>query len=104
MRLLILLLAPILVHAAEPARDDYGRILRSQKVIRLFRATVPCPATGKVERRCPGHVIDHWIALACAKTEDERRALDDVSNLRWQTVEDAKDKDKVERRECGRAD
>lgn len=104
MRLLLVLLLPLLASAQAPARDDFGRIKRNPKVIRLFRATVPCPATGKTERRCAGYVVDHKIALACAKTEDERLALDTLPNLQWQTVTEAKEKDKVERRQCGRSD
>lgn len=103
MRLLILLL-PILAHATEPARDDYGRIKRNPKIIRIFKATVPCPATGAAGGRCLGYVVDHKVALACAKTEEERRRLDDLPNLQWQTVEDAKAKDRAERRACGKVD
>lgn len=41
----------------------------------------------------PGYVIDHTIPLACG-------GRDDTSNLQWQTIADAKAKDKVERRGC----
>lgn len=104
MRLLAILLLPALAFAQDPARDDLGRIKRNPKVIRLFRATVPCPATGQTERHCPGYVVDHKIALACAKTEEERAALDSLPNLQWQTVAEAKAKDRIERQQCGRSD
>jgi hypothetical protein len=104
MKLLVLLLLPVLAHAQAPARDDFGRLKRNPKIIRLFRATVPCPATGRTSGICAGYVVDHKIALACAKTEAERLALDDLPNLQWQTRADAKAKDKVERKQCGKAD
>jgi hypothetical protein len=54
--------------------------------------------------RCAGYVVEHKIALACARTEAEHLALDDLSNLQWQTTADSRAKDKVERRQCGKAD
>ena len=41
----------------------------------------------------PGHVIDHVIPLACG-------GADAPSNMQWQTIEEAKVKDRVERRGC----
>jgi len=38
----------------------------------------------------PGHIVDHVIPLACG-------GKDDSSNMQWQTVEEAKAKDKWER-------
>lgn len=52
-----------------------------------------CPATGKPRGACPGWVVDHVVALACG-------GADHPSNMQWQTVEDAKAKDKVERKGC----
>jgi len=42
----------------------------------------------------PGHVVDHIVPLACG-------GADDASNMQWQTVEEGKAKDKVERKGCG---
>ena len=42
----------------------------------------------------PGHVVDHRIPLACG-------GADALSNMQWQTIEEAKAKDKVERQGCG---
>ena len=41
----------------------------------------------------PGHVVDHVVPLACG-------GADAPSNMQWQTVEEAKAKDKVERQGC----
>jgi hypothetical protein len=43
----------------------------------------------------PGHVVDHIVPLACG-------GADAPSNMQWQTTEEAKAKDRVERRGCGR--
>lgn len=60
-----------------------------------FKRLYPCPATGKASGACPGYVIDHIKALACG-------GPDEPSNMQWQTVAEAKAKDKWERKECGR--
>ena len=41
----------------------------------------------------PGYVIDHVVPLACG-------GADAVGNLQWQSIADAKAKDKVERLHC----
>ena len=41
----------------------------------------------------PGHVVDHVVPLACG-------GADSPSNMQWQTVGEAKAKDKVERKGC----
>jgi hypothetical protein len=45
--------------------------------------------------KCQGYIIDHVIPLACGGT-------DATSNMQWQTVAEAKAKDKVERIGCKR--
>ena len=40
-----------------------------------------------------GHIVDHIIPLACG-------GPDTPENMQWQTVEEAKAKDKIERKEC----
>ena len=42
----------------------------------------------------PGHVVDHMVPLACG-------GADSPGNMQWQTVGEAKAKDKVERKGCG---
>jgi hypothetical protein len=41
----------------------------------------------------PGHVVDHIVPLACG-------GADEPGNMEWQTVEEAKAKDKWERTGC----
>lgn len=68
---------------------------RSAQAKAEFKKAHPCPATGKPKGACPGYVIDHVKALACG-------GADHPSNMQWQTVREAKEKDKWERKECGR--
>jgi len=70
-------------------RDTHGRIKRSTSARRAFKAVHPCPATGLTSGPCPGYVIDHVVAL-------KNGGADDPANMRWQTREDAKAKDRVE--------
>ena len=55
----------------------------------------PCPSTGKTKGRCPGYVVDHVKPL-CAGGADHS------SNMQWQTVAQAKKKDRLEREQCRR--
>lgn len=65
----------------------------SEKPKAYFKYHNPCPATGKTKGSCPGYVIDHIKPLACG-------GLDHQSNMQWQTKEEAKAKDKWERKNC----
>lgn len=75
------------------ARDDKGRIARSAAAKRQYERSVPCPATGKRSGACPGFVIDHVWPLACG-------GADSPTNMAWQTVAEAKAKDRIERAGC----
>ena len=66
---------------------------RSSKVRRQFQLENPCPSTGETKGPCPGYVVDHIIPL-CAGGRDE------LFNLAWQSVEEAKAKDRIEREAC----
>ncbi len=68
---------------------------RSYHAIKQFKLENPCPANGRYKGRCEGYVIDHVKPLACG-------GLDSPKNMAWQTVEDAKQKDKWERIDCYR--
>ena len=80
-----LCLTTLQVHSAE----------RSSKARADFIRLNPCPATGsnKPHYACKGWVVDHIVPLAC-------NGLDHHSNMQWQTVADAKAKDKWERKGC----
>jgi hypothetical protein len=65
------------------ARDSHGRIVRSESAKREFMRM-----TGYPHGR-PGYVVDHITAL-------KRGGSDTPSNMQWQTVSEAKAKDKWE--------
>jgi hypothetical protein len=73
--------------AAPIERDARGRIKRSVAAKDEFERE-----TGYPHGR-PGYVIDHIKPLACG-------GADAPSNMQWQTVSDAKAKDKTERIGC----
>ena len=73
--------------AAEFARPSNAEI--------LFRLTQPCPATGQTGGPCKGYVIDRVIPRVCG-------GADDPGNMQWQTIAEAKDKDRWERIGCRR--
>jgi hypothetical protein len=80
-----------------PARatEHRSRTVRTAAAKRAFRRLHPCPATGLRKGPCAGYVIDHVKPLACG-------GPDSPDNMQWQTIADAKAKDAVERRDCGK--
>ena len=86
----ILAIILLLSVAAFPKSTNH-RYTRSREVTHAFQRSHPCPSTGKRSGACPGYVKDHVVAL-CAG------GADSPSNMQWQTVRDAKAKDKTE---CG---
>ena len=70
-------------------------IKRSAAAKAEFRRQSVCPATGLHKGRCPGYVIDHINPLACS-------GADSPENMQWQTISDAKAKDKWERKNCNK--
>lgn len=66
---------------------------RSHAATTAFKHSSPCPATGRSTGACPGYVIDHVIPLACG-------GPDSPGNMQWQTVADARAKDRWERKDC----
>ena len=74
---------PKTTYAPESERDSHGRIARSEAAKEAFMRM-----TGYPHGR-PGYVIDHINPL-------KRGGADDPSNMQWQTVADAKEKDKWE--------
>jgi len=81
------------VHSSQRAtgvpRDQHGRIKRSRAARSAFMRQHPCPATGLQSGACPGYVVDHVAPLECG-------GLDAPSNMQWQTVAEAKLKDRTE--------
>ncbi len=76
-----------------PAAGDVSAAPRSASARAEFKRLHPCPATGLPRGACPGYVIDH-IRPLCAGGPDT------PANMQWQTVADAKRKDRDERRMC----
>lgn len=74
---------------SDVSRDRHGRIARSAKAKQQFKRQHPCPSTGKGSGACPGYVIDHVHPL-------KRGGRDAPDNMQWQTVQDAKIKDRTE--------
>ena len=59
----------------------------------LFRLANPCPATGQTQGACKGYVIDRIVPVVCGGAEEP-------ANMQWQTLAEAKEKDKWERIGC----
>lgn len=85
--LLLLAITLFLTSAAE------ARTKRSHAAKVAFARQNPCPATGLRKPSCPGYVIDHVEPL-CAGGADR------PSNMQWQAKAEAKEKDKLEIRQC----
>lgn len=76
----------------DQARAQRGRTVpnvRSSASRREFQRLKACPSTGKATGACPGYVVDHIVPL-------KRGGLDAPSNMQWQTIAEAKAKDRVE--------
>jgi hypothetical protein len=71
--------------AADPLRS---RALRAE-----FQRLNPCPATGQPRGACPGYEVDHREALICG-------GKDELQNLQWISVEEHREKTKVEVKLC----
>jgi len=79
--------------AASFAACAVGAAQRSHTARADFQRSHPCPSTGQPRGACPNFVVDH-IKPLCAGGADH------PSNMQWQTVADAKVKDREERRGC----
>ncbi|QGH72681.1 MAG: HNHc protein [Podoviridae sp. ctQNx1] len=66
-----------------------GEIVRDPSQVRAFKRVNPCPATSKIEKSCPGYVVDHIVPL-CAGGADR------PSNMQWQDKIAGLQKDKLE--------
>lgn len=70
-----------------------SRIKRSSAARAEFMRLNPCPANGKKRGPCHGYIVDHIYALACG-------GADRPDNMQWQTIDEAREKDKWERKSC----
>jgi hypothetical protein len=68
-------------------RDAKGKIARSESAKETFMRESGYP------KGRPGYVVDHIIPLACG-------GADAPGNMQWQSLDQAKAKDKVERKGC----
>ena len=75
-----------------PTASD-ARIKRSQSAKVEFKQQHYCPENGAAKGPCKGFVIDHIKPLSCG-------GADRPENMQWQTKEEAKAKDKWERKGC----
>ena len=91
-KLHLLLPALVLALGTLPAE---AKTTRSSSAKTAFKKMQPCPATGSSKGSCPGYVIDHVVPLDCG-------GADAPENMQWQTVADAKEKDRWERKGCRR--
>jgi hypothetical protein len=89
--------APIILLVAATALCFAGgteaKQSRSHAAKAEFKRLQLCPSTGQQRGPCPGWIIDHVTPL-CAGGKDHS------SNMQWQTIVEAKAKDKDERRLC----
>ena len=80
---------PLSVRCGYRLRDWRGRYIRCSAARAAFERDNPCPSTSQSRGACPGYVVDHIVPL-------KRGGADLPSNMQWQTVEEAKAKDRVE--------
>ena len=85
--LLLLALACLPSVAAESRRPSNAEI--------LFRLANPCPVTGETHGPCTGYVIDRVIPTICGGAEA-------ADNMQWQTLAEAREKDRWEAIGCRR--
>ena len=86
-RVLFLILAALLIFPVS------AKIPRDPAQVRAFKQQNACPATGKIQDKCPGYVVDHIIPL-CAGGDDA------PSNMQWQDYKTSLLKDSWERQLC----
>ncbi len=91
--LAIVIVLLISIPAIAVERYDNGRIKRSRAAVNSFKRENPCPANGNRRGSCPGYIVDHVVPLSCD-------GPDKPGNMQWQTVQEAKAKDKWERDGC----
>lgn len=84
----IAVISPIASYSAYQANDK-SYLKRSATVKRHFKQQTICPTTGTYTQKCAGYVVDHIIPLKCY-------GKDSVENMQYQTIADAKIKNRYE--------
>lgn len=87
------LAAALALLALTVAADADAAVKRSAKVRADFVRMAACPATRLHRLPCKGWIIDHVVPL-CAGGPDT------TANMQWQTIPDARAKDRIEKRQC----
>ena len=83
----------IAAYIATLAPNAVAAAARSRAARAEFQRATPCPSTGKARGACPGYVVDHIVPL-CAGGADR------PENMQWQTVDEARLKDRDELALC----
>ncbi len=89
MKELVALIVISFVMASHVSGQIEPRGARNAKEVAIFKKTHACPATGEFSGPCSGFVVDHIIPLATY-------GPDRADNMQWQSIEEAKHKDKLE--------
>lgn len=85
----------IIITIAISANHVFAEQKRSYRAKSEFIKANPCPSIeiNKASAKCPGYIVDHIKPLACGGD-------DAPHNMQWQTIDEAKAKDKWERKGC----
>lgn len=92
------MIAPLLLAgltASLSVTTEHETFARSRAVRAEFQRLNPCPANGRQRGPCPGWEADHIEALVCG-------GRDDVANMQWLTVQEHRQKTRVEVKLCRR--
>lgn len=84
-------LAAALIVVPAPALAAQSPRLSNAEI--LFKLANPCPVTEQAQGPCTGYVVDRVIPTACGGEESP-------SNMQWQTLAQAKEKDRWEKIGC----
>ena len=84
--LMLVLSTALFACATQPVQ---AKTYRSQSAVAHFKKFTACPATGMIQKKCPGYVVDHIVPL-CKGGEDS------PLNMQFQTKAAGKAKDKYE--------
>ena len=75
-----------------PPAEAVRNLGRGVSLVEFLRQN-PCPANNRAQAQCPGYVIGYATPL-CAG------GADDISNLRWFTTDEARERERQEGQIC----